>query len=60
MSKKNIVSQKEVNGKTHVTFEVSDGSHMTYEFTKRQAGYLKRGSDPANLSGKLVSDKKKD
>jgi hypothetical protein len=59
MSKKNIVSQKEVDGgKTHVTFEVSDGSHMTYEFSKRQSGYLKRGSDPANLSGKLVKEKK--
>ena len=59
MSKKNIVSQKEVNGKTHITFEVADGSHMTYEFSKRQAGYSKRGSDPANLSGKLVTKKEK-
>ena len=58
MSKKNIVERKEVGDKVHLTFETADGNR-TYEFSKRQAGYLKRGSDPANLSGKLVTKKEK-
>jgi hypothetical protein len=57
MSKKNIVSQKEVDGKTHITFSTDSGD-MTYSYTKRQSAYLKKGSDPANISGKLVKEKK--
>ncbi len=60
MSKKNIIEQKQVGNKTHVVFETESG-RMTYEYSGSSARALKRGTDPGNLSGKLIHhDKKKD
>ena len=60
MSKKNILEQKEVGKKIHVTFDAVDGKR-TYEFSGSSARALKRGTDPGNLSGRLIHhDKKKD
>jgi len=63
MSKKNIINKKENGKKVELTFEVSDGSHMTYEYSGSSARAIRRGTDPASLSGgKLIlwEKKKKD
>ena len=58
MSKANILSKETLpNGKILVTFDAHDG-HRTYEYVGSSARALKRGSDPGQLSGKLVEHKK--
>ena len=54
MSKKNIISTKWLSeGKAHVVFKTSNGT-KTYEFSGSSARAFKKGSDPAQLSGKLI------
>lgn len=57
MSKKNIVSRTNVGNKVQVTFDAADGLR-TYEYVGSSARALKRGTDPANLSGRLIEHKK--
>lgn len=58
MSKANILSKETLpNGKIRIVFDAHDG-HRTYEFSGSSARALKRGSDPGQLSGKLVEHKK--
>ena len=53
MSKKNIVSKTDVGSSVHVTFETANGK-MTYEYKGSSARALKRGTDPGQLSGRLI------
>lgn len=53
MSRKNIVEQVNVGNKVRVTFDAEDGKR-TYEYSGSSARALKRGTDPGNLSGRLV------
>ncbi len=57
MSKKNIIEKKNVGNRVHVTFDAADGLR-TYEYSGSSARALKRGTDPANLSGRLIAHKK--
>lgn len=61
MSKANIKSIEHLDdGKrqvSRVTFDSHDGER-TYEYVGNSARAIKRGSDPANLLGKLVHHKK--
>jgi hypothetical protein len=57
MSKKNILKKENVGNKVLVTFDAADGER-TYEYSGSSARALKRGSDPGQLSGKLVENKK--
>jgi hypothetical protein len=59
MSKKNIVSKVPVGNTVHVTFQTDQGQ-MTYEYRGSSARALKRGTDPSQLSGRLVKHDKKD
>jgi len=61
MSKKNIVKQEDVGKKVQLTFETDKG-HYTYEYGGSSARAIRRGTDPASLSGgKLIHwEKKKD
>ena len=59
MSKKNITSKVDVGNKVHVTFETDDG-HITYAFGGSSKRALNRGTDPSQLSGKLVKHEKKE
>jgi len=58
VSKKNILRTEKVGNKIQVTFDAADGER-TYEYSGSSARALKRGSDPGQLSGKLVDHKKK-
>lgn len=58
MSKANIIETKTLdNGKIRVTFDAVDGER-TYEYSGNSARAFKRGSDPAQLSGRLIAHKK--
>jgi multidrug resistance efflux pump len=57
MSKKNIISKVNVGNKVQVTFDADDGQR-TYEYVGSSARALKRGTDPADLSGRLILHKK--
>ena len=58
MSKKNILKTEHLDdGRSRVTFDAADGER-TYEYYGNSARAIKRGSDPANLMGKLVHHKK--
>jgi len=57
MSKKNIIKKENVGNRVQVTFNTDDGQR-TYEFSGSSARALKRGTDPANLSGRLIAHKK--
>lgn len=59
MSKKNIVLKVPVGKAVHVTFQTDQGQ-MTYEFKGSSARALKRGTDPSQLSGRLLKHDKKD
>jgi hypothetical protein len=58
MSKKNILKTEKVGNKVRVTFDCADGER-TYEYGGSSARAFNRGSDPGQLSGKLVEHKKK-
>lgn len=58
MSKKNIAKIEHLDGKTHVTFDTSDGKQKTYVYEGSSARAVKRGTDPAKLVGRLVEPKK--
>jgi hypothetical protein len=58
VSKKNILKTEKVGNKVRVTFECADGER-TYEYAGSSARALNRGSDPGQLSGKLVEHKRK-
>jgi hypothetical protein len=59
MSKKNITSKNQIDNNTiHVTFENPDGFRK-YEFKGSSMRAIKRGKDPAGLTGgRLVEHKK--
>lgn len=57
MSKKNISKIEEVGNKVQVTFDSFDGKRV-YEYSGSSARALKRGTDPGQLSGRLVEHKK--
>lgn len=59
MSKKNILSKEDVGKAVHVTFETPAGNYI-YSYSGSSARALKRGTDPGNLSGKLVRFDKAD
>lgn len=59
MSKKNITSTEKINpNKVRVTFACGDGSSRTYEYSNSSARAFLKGSEPSQLSGKLVEHKK--
>ena len=59
MSKANILSTEKIDGgKVRVVFDAASG-HMTYEFSGKAAKAVLRGTDPAGLTGKNVTPKKK-
>ena len=57
MRKKNILKTEKVGTKVRVTFECADG-HRTYEYSGSSARAFNRGSEPSQLSGRLVEHKK--
>lgn len=58
MSKANILKKETTpEGRIRITFDAHDG-HRTYEYSGSSARAVKRGSDPGQLSGKLVEHKK--
>lgn len=57
MSKKNIIAKVPVGNAVHVTFQTDNGN-MTYEYKGSSARALKRGTDPGQLSGRLVKHEK--
>lgn len=58
MSKKNILKTEKIGpNKVRVTFDSHDG-HRTYEYTGSSARAFNGGSDPGDLTGKLVEHKK--
>jgi len=57
MSKKNIIKKENIGNRVQITFDADDGQR-TYEFSGSSARALKRGTDPANLSGRLIAHKK--
>ena len=58
MSKKNIASTEKISpNKVRVTFECEDGLR-TYEYNNSSARAFLKGSEPSQLSGKLVEHKK--
>ncbi len=60
MSKKNISSKEEIGKKIQITFDAADGKR-TYEYSGSSARAIKRGTDPANLTGgRLIRHEKKD
>jgi len=61
MSTKNIIKRETVGKNLHLTFE-TDGALHEYSYPPRSAAAIKRGVDPAELSGgRLVKvTKKKD
>jgi hypothetical protein len=59
MSKKNITNVETLSpNKVRVSFECGDGSIRTYEYSNSSARAYLRGSEPSQLSGKLVEHKK--
>lgn len=58
MSKKNILKTEKIGDKVRVTFECPDGDR-TYEYSGSSARAFNRGSEPSQLSGKLVEHKNK-
>ena len=58
MSKKNILEKISVGNTIHVTFDANDGKR-TYEYKGSSARALKKGTDPGNLSGRLIKHEKK-
>jgi hypothetical protein len=59
MSKKNIIDRKDVGNKVQLTFENPDGNR-TYEYAGQSARAIRKGKDPASLSGgKLINHEKK-
>jgi len=59
MSKKNIVSQEKLpNGRIQVVFDTDSGP-MKYEYSGSSARALLRGSDPGQLAGKRIEERKK-
>lgn len=59
MSKKNIVDKKQIDNNTmHVTFDNPDGQRV-YEFKGSSMRAIKRGKDPAGLTGgRLIEHKR--
>ncbi len=57
MSKKNIIEQKDVGKKVHITFN-TPGGQMTYEYSGSSVRALRRGTDPSQLSGRLIEHTK--
>ncbi len=53
MSKKNIIDTRQVGNATHVTFQTDSGP-KTYAYVGSSARALARGTDPAQLAGRLV------
>jgi hypothetical protein len=59
MSKKNITNEEKLGpNKVRVTFKTGEGDR-TYEYSNSSARAYLRGSDPGQLSGKLLEAKKK-
>lgn len=60
MSKDNITKTNKLpGGKVNVTFECADGLR-TYQYSGSSARAFLRGSEPSQLSGRLVEHKKKE
>lgn len=58
MSKQNITKTEILpNKKVRVTFDAADGERI-YEYSGSSARALNKGTDPGQLSGKLVEHKK--
>lgn len=59
MSKANIISQEKLpNGKVEVVFDTATGP-MKYLYSGSSARALLRGSDPGQLAGKRIEERKK-
>lgn len=58
MSKANIIKTEKDGKKVRVTFDCADGER-TYEYSGSSARAFNKGSEPSQLSGRLVEHKKK-
>ena len=59
MSKQNITNTEKISpNKVRVTFACDDGER-TYEYNNSSARAFLKGSEPSQLSGRLIEHKKK-
>ena len=57
MSKANIIKTEKIGSKVRLTFETTSGP-VVYEFSGSSARALNRGTDPSQLAGKRIDQKK--